>query len=43
MDYEDLEEIKQYLKKIYRWVVFIGAVTIFTILVSFCSGLLAGT
>jgi hypothetical protein len=42
MDHEDLEEIKNYLRRIHKWVVFIGVVTIFTILSSFCSGLVTG-
>lgn len=41
MEYDDLEEIRAYLRKIHKWVVFIGVVTIFTIVVSFCGGLVA--
>ena len=42
MDEDDrLEEIYQYAKKTYRWVVVIGAITIFAMALSFCSALLA--
>lgn len=38
-----LEEIRVYVKKTHRWVVFVGVVTILTVLLSFCGALVSTT
>lgn len=35
------EEMLDYVKKTYRWVVVIGAITILTVLLSFCGALVS--
>ncbi len=40
-DEDRLEEIHAYVKKIYRWVVVIGAIIIFTMVLSFCGALVS--
>lgn len=40
MDEDRLEEIRDYVKKTYRWVVVIGVITILAMTLSFCGALL---
>ncbi len=39
MEDDRLEEMSGYVRKTYRWVVVIGVITIFGILLSFCAAL----